>query len=129
MIVVDASAIIATLTMAAGLPDLLDRLLDQELHVPHLVDIEVLSGLRGLGLGRKLDGVRVEAARIDFLGLDLIRHTHTPLRGRMWALRHNVTTYDAVYLALAEALEVPLITTDAALASVPGSTATVELFS
>jgi predicted nucleic acid-binding protein len=46
----------------------------------------------------------------------------------MWALRHNLTTYDASYLALAEALDVPLVTTDAALAAVPGSAATIELF-
>jgi len=57
----------------------------------------------------------------------MTRHSHDPFLLRIWALRHNVTAYDAVYLALAEALDAPLITCDRALTSLTGHAAKVEL--
>jgi predicted nucleic acid-binding protein len=127
VIVVDAGALIAVLTIPAKLPALHRRLLDEPLHAPHLVDVEVLSGLRGLAMGGKVADDAVQAAMADFMALELVRHVHQPLRPRIWELRHNATAYDATYLALAEALEVPLVTTDRALARVPDVRVDVEL--
>jgi predicted nucleic acid-binding protein len=59
--------------------------------------------------------------------MPLERHPHWPFLDRIWELRHNVTAYDAAYIALAEALDAPLLTHDAALASAPGHRAIVEL--
>ena len=63
----------------------------------------------------------------DLRDLRLVRHGHSTLIDRAWALRHDLTVYDAVYIALAEALEAPLVTTDRRLASAPGHDAEVRL--
>jgi len=84
---------------------------------PHLLDIEVMSALRGLQLGGKLDPATAEQARSDHFAFSITRHEARPLAERIWHLRHQCTSYDACYLALAEALEVPLYTCDAKLAS------------
>jgi hypothetical protein len=63
-----------------------------------------------------------------FAELALVRYPHQPLSDRVWALRHNLSAYDATFVALAETLDAPLITCDARLASAPGHTARVELF-
>lgn len=127
MIVVDAGAIVASLTIGRQLPGLVGRLGAEELHVPHLLDVEVWSALRGLHLGGKLDADRTRRALEDHRKLVMVRHVHHPLADRVWELRHNVSSDDAVYLALAEALEAPLVTTDAALATVPGLRTVVEV--
>ena len=61
-----------------------------------------------------------EVALLDLRALDLERHAHEPLLERVWQLRQNLTACDAVYVALAEALEAPLLTCDARLARAPG---------
>ena len=58
----------------------------------------------------------------------MTRYPHTALLHRIWELRYNLTTYDAAYIALAEALDAPLITVDGRLAQAPGHRATVELY-
>ena len=63
----------------------------------------------------------------DLMALDLQRHSHEALLERAWALRTNVTTYDAVYVALAEALDATLLTCDSKLARAPGTKMRVEL--
>jgi len=64
---------------------------------------------------------------MDFLNLPLQRHPHDWLLPRVWELRHNLTAYDAVYVALAEALGAPLVTRDARLAAAPGHSARIEM--
>lgn len=70
---------------------------------------------------------RGEQALEDLADLPLNRYPHDIFLGRIWALRRNLTAYDAAYLALAEALDAPLVTRDAALARAPGHHARVEV--
>lgn len=86
-----------------------------DVHAPHLIDIEVLSVLRGLSLGGELDPESAEEARHDHFALAIHRYPVAPLADRIWQLRHQYTGHDAAYLALAEALESPLLTCDAKL--------------
>lgn len=123
MIVVDASAMVEALVGADVDPQLLD-LLGGELAAPHLLDVGVLSVLRGLERSGKLSRVAADLARGDYFSFVIARHETPPLSERIWALRHQFTSYDATYLALAEALDVTLVTCDAKLA-VSGHHATV----
>lgn len=106
-----------------------DRLLDprETLHAPHLLDVEVAQVLRRYALSGEIDGSRGRAALDDLAGLPLTRYPHEPLMSRVWALRGNLTAYDAVYVALAEALDAPLLTRDQRLAGAPAHGARVEL--
>lgn len=60
------------------------------------------------------------------MDLPLTRYPHAPFVGRAWALRENITAYDAAYVALAEALDAPLLTTDGRLARSTGHNARME---
>lgn len=86
-----------------------------DIAAPHLLDTEVLSALRGLTLGRRLDANAAEQAWRDYYAMTIFRHDTEPLASRIWQLRHQFTSYDASYLALAEALDVALYTCDAKL--------------
>ena len=97
-----------------------DELLDAltgDVHAPHLLDVEVLSVLRGLLLGGKLVPAVAEEVRRDHFAFAINRYEVSPLADRIWQLRHQYTSYDAAYLALAEALDAPLHTCDAKLDS------------
>jgi predicted nucleic acid-binding protein len=127
VLVVDTSAVLAAL--AERTPDgaLVQRLAeDGDLHAPHLIDIEILQALRGLVRGGKLSADRADDVRTDVAALTITRYGHEPLADRVWALRDNLTAYDAAFIALSEALDVPLITCDARLAAAPGIV--VELY-
>jgi predicted nucleic acid-binding protein len=129
VIVVDTSAVIAVLAERPRIDALEVRLAaDGDLHAPHLIDVEVVHALRGLVLGRKITEDRAADALTDFADLAIIRYPHASLTDRMWALRANLTAYDAAFVALAEALAVPLVTCDATLASARNHEASVELF-
>lgn len=97
------------------------------LHVPHLVDLEVAQALRRYARNKELESASALTALEDFRGLDLTRHAHEPLLGRVWELRRNLTAYDAVYVALAEALDCRLLTCDVGLARAPGVRSRAEL--
>lgn len=116
MIVVDASALVQALVGRDPDPLFL-AVLAGDLHAPHLLDVEVLSALRGLELGHRLTPTVADQARLDYFSFTITRHELAPLSERVWALRHQFTTYDASYLALAEALPAPLATCDAKLAA------------
>lgn len=107
--------------------ELLDALAG-ELDAPHLLDVEVMSALRGLQLGGKLDRSAAEQALGDYFAFSITRHEVPPFADRIWHLRHQYTSYDACYLALAEALEAALYTCDGKLAG-PGHEAEVRLAS
>jgi predicted nucleic acid-binding protein len=70
---------------------------------------------------------RAAEAIADLGDLDLHRHPHFDLLARAWTLRQNVTAYDAMYVALAEALDAPIVTCDAPLAKAPGHRAHIEV--
>jgi len=114
--------------MPAGVA-LEDRLFEPEesLHVPHLVDIEVAQVLRRYALAGEVEAVRCSAALDDLAGLPLTRYPHEFLMSRVWDLRGNLSAYDAVYVALAEALDASLLTRDRRLANAPGHGVRVEV--
>ena len=110
-------------------PDLLQRLSsDPDLHAPHLLDVECLHALRRLCLSGDLSEDRAADVRTDFRDLAVIRYPHEELADRIWELRHNLTAHDAAFVAVAEALDAPLVTGDGKLAAAPGHGARIELF-
>lgn len=129
MIVVDASVIVEMLLRSdvgeASSRQLVQR--REKLHAPHFLDLEVANALRRCLLRGEIDNRRGGEALADLMGMSIERHGHQPLLERIWRLRHNLTAYDAAYLALAERLDAPLLTLDSALASVGGHGARVEL--
>jgi len=129
LIVLDASAVLEVLLNRASAEGILARILSEgeSLHAPHLLDVEVLQVLRRYSLAREIDPERGEEALQDFLDFPVQRYPHEPLLSRSWELRHNLTAYDAVYVALAEALKAPLLTRDRRLAASKGHTATISL--
>jgi predicted nucleic acid-binding protein len=129
MLVVDTSAVVNALVGSPPDRRLVARLAaDGDLHAPHLLDVELLHTLRRLVTTARLTEDRAADARTDFADLTIVRYPHHPLADRVWALRHNLTAYDATFVALSEALGVPLVTCDARLAAAPGHQARVELF-
>ena len=121
MIVVDSAAIVDALTGAEGTDDLRASLVTEDLHAPALLDYEVVSALRGLTLEKHLTAARAQDALSDFEDLPLHRWRYSaPLRLRAFSLRDTMTAYDAAYVALAEALDCPLVTRDARLAHAVG---------
>jgi predicted nucleic acid-binding protein len=101
---------------------------EEPLAAPHLIDSEVLHALRrrvAQGVLTETEGRRALDA---FENLAFTRHAAAPLRSRIWELRHNLSAYDATYVALAEALgATSLLTTDARLARVPGLGCAIEV--
>jgi predicted nucleic acid-binding protein len=129
VLVVDTSAVIGALVGRPPDRQLLDRLgVDGDLCAPHLLDIELLHALRRLVIGGQLSEDRAADARDDFADLAVARYEHTLVADRTWELRHNLTAYDATFVALAELLDVPLVTCDAPLADAPGNRAAIELY-
>ena len=102
-------------------------LADDDVHVPHLASIETASVIRGAVLGHQIEPWQAERALIDLTDLAAERHAHELYLWRVWELRQNVTAYDAVYVALAEALGATLLTCDARLARAPLAGVTIEV--
>lgn len=130
MIVLDASAVVELLLGTELGRTIAVRIADPALglHAPHLVDVEAAQALRHYVDEGELDRAAAGAALEDLRSLDMERHAHEPLLDRVWALRENLTAYDAVYVALAEALDAVLLTCDARLARAPGVGKRAELF-
>ena len=98
-----------------------------EVHVPHLVTIETTSVIRGWSVGGWLEPRIAQRALIDLTSFKAVRHDHEPYLQRAWELRHNLSAYDALYVALAETLDAPLLTCDARLARAPLAGVTIEV--
>ena len=131
MIVVDASALLEFLLQTPLGTRVEARLLQERdaFHAPHLLDVEVCQALRRLVRTGDVSADRAQEALQDLADLDIRRHSHTHLLGRAWALRDNVTAYDAMYVALAEAIDAPLITCDAPLGAALGHAPQIEVIS
>jgi predicted nucleic acid-binding protein len=120
LIVVDASAILEVLLQTAAAEAVSRRIFapDEILCAPHLIDVEVAQVLRRYVRTAAMSAQRGEEALRDLADLPVHRYPHHLLLPRVWQLRDQLTAYDAVYLALAEALDAPLVTRDRALGSV-----------
>lgn len=127
--VIDTSALLEVLVSDTADPELVRRVAHAaELHAPHLIDVELLSALRGLVRGGKLSPDRATDVRQEALSMKLIRYPLAGIADRIWALRDAMTCYDACYIALAESLDFPLVTTDARLGRSTGHAAAVEVY-
>lgn len=129
MLVADTSAVIDVLGARAPATGLVKRFeAEADLHAPHLIDVEVLHVLRGFVRAGGLSADRAHEARRDFDDLMIVRYPHGPLADRAWELRDNLSAYDAMFVALAEALGATLVTCDRRLAHAARVTAEVELY-
>jgi predicted nucleic acid-binding protein len=129
MIVVDASALLEALLRTPAAEAVERRLFRgrQTLHAPHLIDVEVAQVVRRYAAAREIEPERGRLALTDLADFPLRRYPHAFLLPRIWEWRSNLTAYDAVYVALAEALDAPLLTRDRRLAAAIGGHARVEL--
>lgn len=129
MIVVDASALVEVLLQKPAAAILRARLFSagQSLHAPHLINIEVAQVIRRHVMNGEADAARGLLALNYLPMMRITLYPHGPLLARAWALRHNLTAYDAAYVALAEMLDAPLITLDRRLANAAGHDVRVDL--
>jgi predicted nucleic acid-binding protein len=117
VIVVDASAAVAALLNGGPARRLLAS---EQLHAPHLVDSEVANPLRRTTAAGQLEDEVAWAALDVWRRLGMTRYPAYSLLRRIWELRGNLSAYDATYVALAEALNCPLLTADGRLGRAPG---------
>jgi predicted nucleic acid-binding protein len=129
--VMDASAVVELLLQTPVAASMAEEILlsPSDLHAPHLVDAEVAQVLRRLCSWEEVPESRALEALQDLRDLPLVRHSHELLLDRAWELRDNLTIYDGVYVALAELLDMPLLTRDRRIAAAPGHGATVRVIS
>jgi predicted nucleic acid-binding protein len=128
VIVLDASAAIDWLLQTSAGQRIGQRISNQSLHTPHLMDLEVAQVLRRLVRDATISARRADEALHDLLDLRISRYPHFLLLPRIWQLRQNLSAYDAAYVVLAEKLDAPLLTRDNRLASASGTAASIEVF-
>ena len=126
MIVVDCAALVDALSLAPGTEELRLFLATEDLHAPSLLDYEIVSALRGLTRSGQLSQDRALDLLTDFDDLPIQRWPPVDvLRRRAYQLRDNISAYDAAYVALAEALQCPLLTRDTRLTRATGHSAKI----
>lgn len=129
MIVLDASAAIEWLLQSTAGVKIDQRIFSpsESLHAPHLLDVEVAQVLRRYVRDKRISVQRGREALEDLADIPLSRYPHDFLIPRIWELRATLTAYDAVYVALAEVLDAPLLTCDGKIASASGHHANIEV--
>jgi predicted nucleic acid-binding protein len=130
MPVIDASVVVTVLAEAehaSWAADQLSTAAGRSLWAPHLIDAEVGQALRRRVAAGRLGEGRAGAALLDLARLPLRRIDHVGLLDRTWRLRHNLSFYDGLYVALAEQLAVPLLTLDTRLAKAAGASTGVAV--
>jgi predicted nucleic acid-binding protein len=129
VIVVDASAMLEALLQRPAAAAVEDHLFQEGLpvHAPHLIDLEATQVLRRYAATGQIAAARCRKALDVLRDFPLRRYSHDVLLPRIWELRHNLTAYDAAYVALAEALSATLLTRDRRLAAAAGHQARIEL--
>ena len=128
MIVVDASVIVDSLIDSGTLKQLIALEDTEDWHAaPNFIDVEVLSALRRLEFGGHISAKRAREAVSDFRQFNIMRFDLAELVPEIWRLRHNISSYDAAYVALANVLDIRIVTRDRRLAKAPGHAATVVL--
>lgn len=128
MIVVDSSVLCNALLKDNEEAELArGRISGEELAAPELVYLEFMAVTRRLHHLGELDDRTSQQAMEDLYSLPLRTALHYPLMRRVWELHHNITAYDASYIALAELLETTLVTADQRLANAPGPSCRFEL--
>lgn len=127
-VVMDAAALVALLTVEAGAGRwVADQIGSRTMVGPHLLVFEAANVLRRLEAIGRIDATAAALAHQDLLDASIWLVGYAPLADRARELRPNLTSYDASYVALAEALEAPLITLDARIARAPGIRCEVRL--
>jgi predicted nucleic acid-binding protein len=129
VIVADASALTAMFLRMRGADGIEARVLGSglSLQAPHLIDAEVAHVIRRYAASGQISPERGGELLADLADLPLRRHAHDWLLPRVWQLRNTLTAHDAIYVALAEALEAPLLTRDQRLAGAAGHLARIEV--
>jgi predicted nucleic acid-binding protein len=128
MLVVDASCLCEVLTGAPGAEAIRQRLVaDTDHAAPHIVDVEVFGVIRREHLRGRLDRTEATQAVQDLAAWPGERFGHRLLLDRAWELRDTVRGWDAMYVALAEALDATLLTTDRRLATATGPACSIEV--
>jgi predicted nucleic acid-binding protein len=126
--VIDASVVVAAaIDKGAAGRCARDWLASGSLYAPEMIDLEVMSAIRRRVVAGLLPAERGGQIGQRLVGLPIRRVGHRALVSRCWELRHNLTVYDAAYVALAEALETNLVTADGHLARAPGFSCPVDL--
>jgi predicted nucleic acid-binding protein len=124
-VVVDASVVVAALVDAGPHGEWAEQVLAAgSIEAPELVHAEATNVLRRLERSKRISTAEANAAHDDLMHLAIELFSFAPFADRVWELRHNLTSYDAWYIALAEALETPLATLDEKLAGTSGPTCT-----
>ncbi len=131
MTVVDASIVVRLLQNRTGDATLRERFGRQrEVHAPTLIDAEVTSAIRGLLMTSKpaitITAERAEQMLDDFAALPMVRYPMQPFQHRVLTLRDNFSAYDAFYVALAESLDMPLLTGDQKFERAPAGSIVIE---
>jgi predicted nucleic acid-binding protein len=128
VIVLDASVVIDWLIRSPAAQRIESRIFsrNQSLHAPELLDLEVVQVLRRLVREDTLSTSSAEMAIEDLLDMRITRYPHAMLLPRIWELRHNLSAYDAAYVALAERLGAILLTRDAGMKAAAKHSANIE---